>query len=325
MIKSRCLTPAREEYRQPPRDILLAHWLDYSATPLRIKSENCDLWRDVQNTLTERVLARLDSDTSPAVRDFVQLHLLSRGARHTTKNQQNYESRLNECIEGEAPLAGIELERVEAKALDGLATPAELLRLRRSIGMGSVELARVTGNDEHLLERMHAAIAETFAEVGADEQCEQNERIKFRAFNVDITDAKKAPEAVLATRRINVATCEVDTRIMLRESYVLPLANLSKDVRAEILSADRSHGTEAWAETLANVDDLDTRISAAIDSDAAIPISTTFYAVSQTVRQEQQRRHEAERAAYNEEFCRKYPEIIEARRIASGSSASSAD
>lgn len=324
MIKSRCLASAREEYRQP-RDILLAHWLDYSATPLRIKSENCDLWRDVQNTLAERVLARLGPDTSPAVRDFVQLHLLSRGARHTTKNQQNYESRLNECIEGEAPLTGRELEWVEAKALDGLATPAELLRLRRSIGMGSVELARVTGNDEYLLERMHAAIAETFVEVGADEQCEQNERIKFRAFNVDITDAKKAPEAVLATRRINVATCEVDTRIMLRESYVLPLANLSKDVRAEILSADRSHGTEAWAEMLANVDDLDTRISAAIDSDAAIPISTTFYAVSQTVRQEQQRRHEAERAAYNEEFCRKYPEIIEARRIASGSSASSAD
>ena len=320
MIKSRCLASAREEYQQP-RDILLAHWLDYSATPLRIKSENCDLWRDVQNTLTERVLARLDSDTSPAV----QLHLLSRGARHTTKNQQNYEIRLNECIEGEAPLAGRELEWVEAKALDGLATPAELLRLRRSIGMGSVELARVTGNDEHLLERMHAAIAETFAEVGADEQCEQNERIKFRAFNVDITDAKKAPEAVLATRRINVATCEVDTRIMLRESYVLPLANLSKDVRAEILSADRSHGTETWAEMLANVDDLDTRISAAIDSDAAIPISTTFYAVSQTVRQEQQCRHEAERAAYNEEFCQKYPEIVEARRIASGSSASSAD
>ena len=235
MIKSRCLASAREEYQQS-RDILLAHWLDYSATPLRIKSENCDLWRDVQNTLAERVLARLDSDTSPAVRDFVQLHLLSRGARHTTKNQQNYESRLNECIEGEAPLAGIELEQVEAKALDGLATPAELLHLRRSIGMGSVELARVTGNDEHLLERMHAAITETFAEVGADEQCERSERIKFRAFNVDITDAKKAPEAVLVTRRTNVATCEVDTRIMLRESYVLPLANLSKDVRAEILT-----------------------------------------------------------------------------------------
>ena len=89
MIKSRCLASAREEYQQSPRDILLMNWLDHGATPIRIEPENCDLWRDVQNTLAERVLARLDSDTSPAVRDFVQLHLLSRGARHTTKNQHH--------------------------------------------------------------------------------------------------------------------------------------------------------------------------------------------------------------------------------------------
>lgn len=312
----------RTTRNQPPRSEqeLTSRWGGTGATPLGLKDSELLLQNGVSKSLMEGVLFQASElGVSDRVMAYVEMILLSREARHLAKGKIGWSTRLEECIEGESYMDAVEMERVTDKAHRGIATPLELLQLRHDAGMGSVELARVTGRRDTLINLMDQEVCQAVKTLNG-QMLDSQPRTTLRAFDIH----GQTPEAILVTRRLPFAVCEGDTRVMRRESYVLPLALLDDTLRSQILSVPRERGPDEWRRAAENAllnlgDDLRDYLN---DSHSSIMISSTYYAVNAQTQQAQKSRDKAAREEARRIFCERYPALSAAT---SGYSANSAD
>lgn len=303
-------------------EVLRSYWSGICATPLHYQPKQRPLQMKMTNELAERVVENMNEhvkDPSAELLRFVELTVLSRDARHQVKGQSNYETSLGECIEGERVLGDTELDSVKYHAENGIATPAELLELRHDTGMVSVELGRVTGGDEVLLGKLESEVDSAIREFDGVYCEEKDARIKVRAFSIpDSNSMEDDPEAIVVTRRNEIAECGLDTRIMRRSSYIIRLDDLEQADRDGILAIPRRKGAELWAKT-ANHEygDLVSKLGNYLDNDTTIPVSTTYYAVSKIVQDEKDRRENLQRTEAHYRDRELYPEVSAARDLAS--------
>ena len=299
-----------EAHKGPTREEVEATWSTTGATPLHYTQEELRWQREMTRALIERVHGLLGDGVSEEMCKFVEIMVLSRDARHQAKGRQNYNERLNECIEGEPYLSPDELTEVTERAAHGMASPLELLYLRHDVGMGSIELGRVTG-DPKLVKDLEDKVGQAVGKLGGSPLYDDPARVKLRTFSIPVSGKlTDKPEAVLITRRQAIAECDGDTRVMRRSSFIVPIRGISSEDRRWLLAFPRDKGVDHWA-AVANEDnsELTDRLGLYLDSGLVIPISTTFYAVNQTVLSEQENRRNQRRQAIKEHFEKNHPDI----------------
>lgn len=273
-------------------------------------------------------MERIDAeyaDETETVREFAKLHILSRSTRHDMKSMENFTNRLGTRDDDLLIPDDTERARVMERAIHGSGIPVESLCLLHDERMGSIELGRVTGmNDEEgvsLLDVLDEQVASAIQELGGVMFEPREVRIKLRAYNIQIQNPNKSPEAVLATVRELVGMCGRDTRIMRRASYVLPLEKLvvpgpSGELRAlkkDIVAVTRDGDMSEWSKRASEVPDLCTDIGVAIKGGAGMHLSTTYYAVDREVNEMIAERDKKTRELYKKQVNDMAPHVIEAR------------
>lgn len=266
--------------------------LTWGATPLQVYGRT-DIQRQQQNVydaLLKRTSEDLPFEVPESLKAFIDGMFMARFHERSMKNYESHESRLKKDIDN----IDIEFLGIYERAKEGLATPSELLAVRREFGMRSIELAKVThpyGKEIKFLEPMRRAVVKGILENGGIIY-DPRETQKFKLLQSDIiTATSQAPSSVQygfsMTRKRLIGEIDDDTRIYERSSFIVRIDEASGFDQA---LAREMHNVPVinnplWAKEFFEAGRLDETIPYLLEHNEyqiAIPLSTTTYAYNMT-------------------------------------------
>lgn len=252
------------------------------ATPL----EPNILQQKVFDDLRKRFIENRPGGLSDTIFDYMLMHFENRFAKRQQRNRDSYLQRLykdTSVIESEYP-------GLLKLALHGLAYPDELLDVRQGLGMGDIELGRVTHPfGEHIddFEELRTQVVDAIVEKGGRAFL-PDEFTGMEAFEVEDTDRRitqsdTVSEAFLIVRTRIVGVLPDQTEIHERSSFILQLDKaFDKSTVAKLKEVVRGKG-ESLHEQVAKVISITDVARPLLESnnfEAAIPLSSTMFALN---------------------------------------------
>jgi hypothetical protein len=252
----------------------------FGATPL-IKT---DKQNEVYDDLLERIVKNRPQGLSEDLFHYVLYHFELRFAKRQQRNTDSYRKRLeqDDSIFDIDQLALVELAR------RGLAFPGELLDVRQLLGMGDIELGRVTHPYGEHLEDLEELRLNTRQAI-LDRDGELFPEGSFDTFEIEDTDrattgSPTVREALLVVRTRPIGKLPDGTIIRERSSFILKLDEVfNGKVILKIKSALFNQTTEldqALAGIVA-IDEVAAPLLETYQHTTAIPLSSTIYAVNE--------------------------------------------
>lgn len=267
-----------EEITKDPRSELRGDRLTWGATPLEFNTRQPLVFDE----LCDRIESIAPGGTPAEVKDYVLKHFMSRFYRRQDRNHQSYEDR---AVDIET-LDQDSLMSLEC-ALQGEETPSRLLELGKTLGMPSIELARLThpfGTHMETLEEMRDAVDYAVESKGG----KLYRHDEFTTYGIDgahirSNTADNIEAGFLMKRKRVVGKLPDGTVIMERSSFVLRIdedGQIDQSLAAKMRKVKIDKNPD-WAEEIMKAGNLQELVPSLLDSndfDIAIPLSTTVYA-----------------------------------------------
>lgn len=224
------------------------------------------------------------------IRSFATSSFIARFTNRGMANFDNFGKRLVRENDGLLP----EQERLIERAIVGDASPAELIYVRKLLGIGSVELGCLThpyGNNIDALDDMrastiHAALLHGGRLLDEDDvyKVKQTDNLYFTHMT------RTMREAFLMTRKRDIAVLPDDSVVRERSSFVIRIdkdsgfdQKLADNIRKVVI-----HNNPFWTDHITKAGKLDTVVPPMLERNEftkAIPLSTTIYNFDRTTMQ----------------------------------------
>ncbi|MDN5275820.1 MAG: hypothetical protein JWN33_469 [Candidatus Saccharibacteria bacterium] len=295
--------------------------LTWAASPLQLigRPDITEQQHQVFDALLERTASDVPFDVPKNIQDFMAVNFMTRFHERSMKNVESHDSRLKKDI-SDIPLDQL---GVYERALNGNASPSELLWVRRTFGMRSIELSKLThpyGKMIDLLVPMREAVTSAVLENGGKvyEPTETQKLKLLRGEMVPPSDTNEATKyaAVAMTRKRLVGEVDDDTRIYERSSFIIRVdeaTHLDPEITDALNYLQLSNNSNLIQDFL-TIPYISSKVFAFLDNnnfDVAIPLSTTVYAYNRNTDRKIEDSISSERASQ-----RKDSDLVRLRRIA---------
>lgn len=269
--------------------------LGWGPSPLDINDEIVDQQRNVHDELSRLFRPEALPDyVSPALARYIEDLNMARTAHRERLNHDSY------CYRRDYRHEGVPLEALDilARAQTGNAAPAELLYIRRVLGIPTIELSSLThpyGGEriKNYLAPMRRANTQAIVMHGG-RLCEETPiyEVKGRSaihYDVDedgqhIPDEQRHYDGVHMTRKTKVGILPDGTAVIERSSFVINLNSLPSEYR-DAIRAVPFMNNENWARQVRRANKFYEYVPQLLednDFEKAIPISTTVVAMNES-------------------------------------------
>lgn len=233
-----------EEIINDSRSELRGDHLTWGHTPFKPDAEQ----NQVYNRLLDRIEAQKPSSVPDVVREYINLHFMSRFHSRQARNSTS----LHDSLNPDAPLPD-ELEAAFEYALDGeCIRPVDLLDLSMRRGMPSVEMGRCShfwGLNMEPINEMRSAVEYAITSLGG-EVLEGDEYTVYSpdGNHVRSVDSDQPNIGFLVKRKRTVGVMPDGTIIIERTSFFLRVDNESS-LDQDIIDAVRNVVTQTWSDS----------------------------------------------------------------------------
>ncbi len=259
---------------------------NWGATPLNqyFDNETNEHQMNVKQILEERTvymppeLGEIPTD----VQSFVTSSFIARFTSRGMANFDNFGQRLVRSSDGILP----EQESLIERAITGDASPAEIIYVRKLLGIGSAELGCLThpyGKNIQALEDMRASV-EVAVMLHKGRMLDEDDVYKVKqADNLYFTHMTRSmKDAFLMTRKRDLAVLPDDSVVRERSSFIIRIDEASEfDQRlADNIRKVVVHNNPSWTEHIAKAGRLNEVVPPMLENNEfakAIPLSTTIY------------------------------------------------
>ncbi|HRN97638.1 MAG TPA: hypothetical protein PLZ58_04295 [Candidatus Saccharibacteria bacterium] len=295
------------DYLRPP----------WGATPFNPRDKRIAKYQKGMTRLERQMLKGKPSCVYGDMEDYVETMFLARDANRTTNNSYS----ISDMLHGKLLETNSEVQDMYERASLGKASPLELLNILELLGMGSIELARLThlyGYRLEHLETMRQVIRDMITEKNGEVFDDPPEELRVVAFDRSVT-ASAMVENALTVKRKRLVGLVGETRIYERTSFIIRIDEIS-DFNPELAQKIRQIVTDETIDM-----QLDPEIEAEIrrlvegnDLISTIPLSTTVYAQNPATQESIERKNKLAKNRAKQEAMRHFPELS---RIALGGEA----
>lgn len=295
--------------------------LTYGATPLdRVGTVVQQI--GVRDTLQERTFNKIPHDIPMEIADYVHSTFTKRFDARGEANEENFITCLRyDTLEELDPLVQEMVER----AKNGHASPTELLLLRDTLGVRSIELACLThpyGENITMLDDMRESVHYAVELFGGEYFSDSEPVFAAKESIGDEYDAVTMTYGVLMTRKRVIGHMADGTVIKERSSFVLRTDEMGAvvDAQREAMFAVDPNDPE-WSKKVVALEGLDAQLCLSdtikfmLDNNhfsLAIPISTTIYAFNERTAQEVLKKQKTDEVAKQLRFKLEQPGLIAA-------------
>ncbi|HEU4830687.1 MAG TPA: hypothetical protein VFS65_00770 [Candidatus Saccharimonadales bacterium] len=276
-------------------------YIPWEATPARIGdpdvvSHQSDVARQARD-----MLALVPSFITKQQMDFVEMIYLSREANRNVNNSHSYDNLLN----ADALSDDLQIADMYRRAELGLACPRELLTLMDSLGMGSIELAKLThiyGHRLEFLDPMRKDIESTITLRGGIVYDDPNEEFEIIALDSGVTNKRGVTDSLAMKRKRAIGKID-KTVIFERTSFIVRIDEMSdfdQELSRKMRELDEALPESIRIKAMLWDGKLETEVKRLVDGDdliSTIPLSSTTYAFNPINRLALDVREEAEKAA----------------------------
>lgn len=301
----------------------------YEPTPLFL-----NLVKDRQAVIRNQMIDILENRRPDYIGDelysFIEIIYMSRDANRDVKNAESYGNRLFEEDTIENTLIRDAIERAKY----GTAGADELFVVAQSLGMSSIELAKLTHIYGYRLEHignMRQEVARSIELNDGEVFYGDDSRESFTLIGFDrtITDSNR-PYHGLVMRRKRVVGCVDNYDVYERSSFVVNLDQESgtklspellkylKGYEVNAANEKNVNGKPIWSEDIMKTSSLRKEVKKCIDNNdlvSVVPISTTVYAYNPEIEELQRIREEERRLKSREEFEQSAPGITSIQKL----------
>jgi hypothetical protein len=301
----------------------------YEPTPLFL-----NLVKDRQSVIRDQMLDILENRRPDYVSDelysFIEIIYMSRDANRDVKNAESYGNRLFDEDTIQSPLINDAIERAKY----GTASAEELFVVAQTLGMSSIELAKLTHIYGYRLEHIEAmrrdvagAIELNGGEVFHGEDVEEG--FTLIGFDRTITNSNRPCHGLVMRRKRTVGRVD-NYDVFERSSFVVNLdkksgTKLSPDLLRYLNNYEVNaknevivKGKPVWSQDIMKNSSLRKEVKRCIERDdlvSVVPISTTVYAFNPEIEELQSIREEERRRKSREEFEQSAPSITSLQKL----------
>lgn len=264
--------------------------LPWGATPFNSRDERIAKYQKGMVRLERQMLKGKPSCVYGDMEDYVETMFLARDANRTTNNSYS----ISDMLYGELLETNSEVQDMYERASLGKASPLELLNVFESLGMGSIELAKLThlyGYRLEHLEPMRQAIKDMIIEKNGVAFDDLQEELRVIAFDRSVTASAMAKSAFTIKRKRLVGLVG-ETRIYERTSFIIRIDEIS-DFNPELAKKIRSIVTDEPLDMQLDLE-IELEIRRLVEGNdliSTIPLSTTVYAQNPAVQEAIERRN----------------------------------
>lgn len=223
---------------------------------------------------------------SKGLSEAISVSTIQRFHYESTLNLCNYTDRLNEVPE-DIDNMSLEFLGSYERSMNGTATPYDLLQVRSSLGMASIELAKLShvggiGIDD--LDVMRQSVRSGVSELGGVMYDEDDVEVSLSLISNDslMLGAENGLNAITMTRKRLIGEMEDGTSIREKSQFVLRIdeeSGFDQKVAARIRSFEIKDG-ETWRSHIVGISGFEDAVMEALEKDryeVAIPLVTTIY------------------------------------------------
>lgn len=290
-------------------DYLRSPW---GATPFNSRDERIAKYQKGMARLERQMLEGRPPCVYGDMQAYVETMYLSRDANRTANNSY---SRSN-MLYGELLETNPAVQDMYDQASLGEASPLELLNSMELLGMGSIELAKLThiyGYRLEHLEPMRQVIKDMIIQKNGMVLDNPPEELRVIAFDRSVTGSAMAKNAFTIKRKRLVGLVG-ETKIYERTSFIIRIDEIS-DFNPELAKKIRKIVTDEPLDMQFDPE-IDAEIRRLVEGNdliSTIPLSTTVYAHNPTTQEAIENRNELAKNNAKLEAIQHSPELFKAR------------